>query len=67
MPSVYVIITEDKMKGEVTVFHITQENAAAVFRQYANMVYRIGESPGGSRGYPDGVLYGGSVAQRLQR
>lgn len=29
------------MKGEVTVFQITQENAAAVFRQYANMVYRI--------------------------
>ena len=29
------------MKGEVTVFQITQENAAAVFRQYANLVYRI--------------------------
>ncbi len=29
------------MKGEVTVFQITHENAAAVFRQYANTVYRV--------------------------
>lgn len=29
------------MKGEVTVFQITHENAAVVFRQYANTVYRV--------------------------